>query len=551
MTHMPLSNLPDMTESLRETDARPAAARLRTLVCSLALVVASSAAWSQRAASNTAPVINGSPATTVAEGVAYAFTPTASDADGNTLRFSITDKPTWASFDSSTGKLSGTPSLSQAGVYANIVISVTDMRSKVSMPPFTITVTNTNSPPVLGGTPSLRVTAGMPYLFEPTSSDADGDVLTFTSSHKPSWSSLSAKTGKLYGTPPVGTDKLFTNVKISVSDGKTTVNLPWFNIDVAPAVGRNQPRGVYSLDRVVDKPYVQGVVVRVKWADLEPTEGSYDFSEIDDAIRAASAVGQSVSIVTLPNFEAKVASTPDAVFADAGGDPNIVPWNETMLLALEKLVKAQAAHTVDGIKLGAHPAVKQVNASIGGVTSVRLLVQPPGYTYDKFTAAVQRSLDFWQAAFPTGPHLYVGFFHFNPGNQTPPESELMREFLLNRYDGVARPRIHFFQEFLTGIAPSTTSPGGLLLKGTAARTGVMLQACGAWERQDGAYSTCAWAEPLDSPLLGAELAMREYGVVYLEFYPEDLVNPAYVAQFESIKSSLDAAYTAAAALAGQ
>jgi hypothetical protein len=52
---------------------------------------------------NSAPVIAGSPAASVRAGSAFAFTPTASDADGDTLTFSISGAPAWASFNAQTG----------------------------------------------------------------------------------------------------------------------------------------------------------------------------------------------------------------------------------------------------------------------------------------------------------------------------------------------------------------------------------------------------------------------------------------------------------------
>ena len=530
--------------------------RARSLVACMALGATLTAGAATRPPPNNPPVISGVPPTSVAEQATYSFTPVASDPEGATLRFSVTGKPLWASFDSTTGTLSGTPSLTQAGVYASIVISASDGKNLVSLPAFNLTVTNTNQSPVISGTPSLRITAGQAYSFTPTASDPDGDVLTYTSSHKPSWATLGSKTGKLSGTPPAGTDKLFQNVKISVSDGQVSVALPTFTIDVAPAVGRNQPHGIYSLDRVVNKSFVAGVVVRAKWSDLEPVEGQYDFSEIDQAIRDAKAVGQSVTIATLPNFApswliAKVSGTPDQVFADMRGMQTIVPWNETMLLALQKLVQAHAAHTVDGIALGAHPTVKQINASIGGVTSVRVLPEPPGYTYERFAAAVERSLDYWAAAFPSGKNLYTGLFYFNTGIQSPSSSDLIREWMLNRYDGVTRPRMHFFQEMLTGLSPTTISGGGKLLKGVDRRAGVMMQACGPWIEQDTGNWDCKWVEPLDTPQMGAELAMGEYRTLYFEFYPEDLESAAYSSQFTSIKSMIDTSLASEAAFAGQ
>jgi hypothetical protein len=51
------------------------------------------------------------------------------DAEGDTLRFSIANKPGWLSFSSSTGALSGTPTNSSLGVFPSIKIWVTDGRA--------------------------------------------------------------------------------------------------------------------------------------------------------------------------------------------------------------------------------------------------------------------------------------------------------------------------------------------------------------------------------------------------------------------------------------
>ncbi len=86
---------------------------------------------------NSRPTISGTPSTAVTVGQAYAFTPTVSDDDGDTLSFSIVNQPTWATFNTETGTLSGTPSTSETD--NNIVISVTDNKSpKVSLATFNL-----------------------------------------------------------------------------------------------------------------------------------------------------------------------------------------------------------------------------------------------------------------------------------------------------------------------------------------------------------------------------------------------------------------------------
>ena len=94
---------------------------------------------------NSAPVIAGSPAWGTKYGEMYEFVPSASDADGDTLTFNVQNKPTWASFDSSTGELFGQPTLADLGEYGNIVVSVSDSTSSASLPAFSVTVTQTAS----------------------------------------------------------------------------------------------------------------------------------------------------------------------------------------------------------------------------------------------------------------------------------------------------------------------------------------------------------------------------------------------------------------------
>jgi len=89
---------------------------------------------------NSAPKISGTPLASVTAGLTYSFTPTASDANGDTLAFSITNKPAWASFSTSTGKLSGTPTAAQVGSYASIGIKVSDGKATASLAAFAINV---------------------------------------------------------------------------------------------------------------------------------------------------------------------------------------------------------------------------------------------------------------------------------------------------------------------------------------------------------------------------------------------------------------------------
>lgn len=185
--------------------------------------------------SNVAPTISGSPVTSISAGSAYRFQPTARDGNGDPLVFRISNKPAWASFSTTTGLLSGTPGSSHVGSYANIVISASDGSKTAALPAFTITVRAAavaNRAPEISGSPAKSVDAGSSYSFRPTARDADNDTLAFSISNRPSWAAFSTATGQLSGTPTPAQTGTYSNIVISVSDGKARAALPAFSIAV-------------------------------------------------------------------------------------------------------------------------------------------------------------------------------------------------------------------------------------------------------------------------------------------------------------------------------
>ena len=187
---------------------------------------------------NRAPTIAGTPATAATVGQAYSFQPNASDADGNTLTFSIVNKPSWASFNATSGQLGGTPGSGDVGTNGGITITVSDGNLSAALPAFSIQVSAqapANRAPQISGTPATSVVATQSYAFQPTASDADGNLLTFSIANKPAWANFNAATGQLSGTPASGDIGTYGNIVISVSDGIATVSLPAFNLSVAPA----------------------------------------------------------------------------------------------------------------------------------------------------------------------------------------------------------------------------------------------------------------------------------------------------------------------------
>ena len=182
---------------------------------------------------NRPPTISGTPNTSVTAGTAYSFRPVASDPDGNTLSYSIQNKPSWATFSATTGLLAGTPGTADVGTTARITISVSDAVATASLPSFTIQVNApANRAPTISGTPSTSATVGSAYSFQPAASDPDGNTLTFSITNKPAWATFSTSTGLLSGTPAVGNVGSTTGIVITVSDGTATASLAAFSLAV-------------------------------------------------------------------------------------------------------------------------------------------------------------------------------------------------------------------------------------------------------------------------------------------------------------------------------
>jgi Putative Ig domain len=87
-----------------------------------------------------APLIGGTPPTTIRVGEPYTFRPTSIDPDGDELHFSATRLPHWASLDPHTGKLTGWPHPGDEGAYIGITIRVSDGVAEAVLPAFAIEV---------------------------------------------------------------------------------------------------------------------------------------------------------------------------------------------------------------------------------------------------------------------------------------------------------------------------------------------------------------------------------------------------------------------------
>lgn len=189
----------------------------------------------------------------------------------------------------------------------------------------------------------------------------------------------------------------------------------------APAVEAQIPRGVFSLfgdgqpatQSALDDPNVVGISVRQGWADLEPSEGNFNWSFLDSEVAKAAAAGKLV-MLRIGTQSGKPAWVTTAIQNAGGlfftfdddGVPTTIPvfWDPTFLAKKKAMIIALGAHFTN------NPTVKIVAASFANASSEDWSVPHTGpdvvnwfvvgYTTDKMLDAGRQIIDTTMAAFP-------------------------------------------------------------------------------------------------------------------------------------------------------
>ncbi|MBB1295643.1 Ig-like domain-containing protein, partial [Pseudoalteromonas sp. SR41-4] len=169
---------------------------------------------------NDAPTISGSPATSIAQDTGYSFTPIVSDIDNTSLSLTIANKPSWATFDSTSGTLSGIPTRDDVGLYSNILISVSDGQLSSTLNPFSIDVTYVNAPPVANDM-VMRVKEDNNLSVSAQVSDSDNDNLVIEVVTQPQFGSLTVQ-GTVFSYQPQADYHGSDTFSYLVTDGKAS-----------------------------------------------------------------------------------------------------------------------------------------------------------------------------------------------------------------------------------------------------------------------------------------------------------------------------------------
>ena len=186
--------------------------------------------------SNTPPVLASIGAQSVNEGNLLTVTAAATDADlpAQALTYSLVAAPAAAVLNPSTGVFTWTPGESDGPGTFPVTIRVTDSAKATAEISFTITVTESNSVPVLPAISNQTVAEGALLTVAAAATDADlpAETLTYSLVAAPAGAALNPTTGVFTWTPSEGDGPGTFPVTIRVTDSAKATDETGFTITV-------------------------------------------------------------------------------------------------------------------------------------------------------------------------------------------------------------------------------------------------------------------------------------------------------------------------------
>ncbi|NWF74169.1 MAG: putative Ig domain-containing protein [Nitrospirae bacterium] len=125
-----------------------------------------------------APVISSTPILAATVGAVYSYDVNATDANGDTLTYSLDNAPVGMDINAATGQITWTPAVGQMGGN-QVTVRVADPKSLFATQSFTITVGQIAAAPVITSTPILTGKVGTAYRYDVNATDPNGDSLTY------------------------------------------------------------------------------------------------------------------------------------------------------------------------------------------------------------------------------------------------------------------------------------------------------------------------------------------------------------------------------------
>jgi serine protease AprX len=187
--------------------------------------------------SGNAPVVTSTPVTSATQGQVYQYPVTATDPDGDTLRFSLITAPSGMTIDATTGLILWTPDNAQVGSNS-VELRVTDSTGLYVAQRFTIFVANVNDTPTAANDTYGMISGDKLLVAAPgvlgNDSDPDGDVLTAQLVNGPMNGSLSLTAQGGFAYAPAASFSGTDSFTYQANDGTLSSSLAMVTVTVTP-----------------------------------------------------------------------------------------------------------------------------------------------------------------------------------------------------------------------------------------------------------------------------------------------------------------------------
>ena len=229
-------------------------------------------------AANRPPVLEQIGDKSVDENSLLEFTVNATDPDGDALAYSASNLPDGATFNPHTQTFSWTPTFDQSGTHPDVHFAVSD-GELIDWENITISVNDTNRPPVLEQIGDKSVDEDFLLEFTVNATDPDGDVLTYSASNLPDGAVFNSTTHTFSWTLTFDQTGMYPDVHFEVSDGELT---DWENITIrVNGVGASRPPVLDQIgDKSIDETYLLEFTVNA--TDLDGDTLTYSASNLPD-----------------------------------------------------------------------------------------------------------------------------------------------------------------------------------------------------------------------------------------------------------------------------
>lgn len=297
-----------------------------------------------------------------------------------------------------------------------------------------------------------------------------------------------------------------------------------------------------ALAAVYSNPYIAGLAIRVTWDAIEGVEGTYDWSYLDAEVKAASDAGKKVSLYIGANVPQWVYDQGARPFMYL--DPNIyhstygqpltipVPYNQIYLAKWTAFVRAVGAHCASSANSSTIVYVRGASESVtngwglptsdvNGKTWSTYL-----YTPEKLIGAMTTVLDTFMTAFPgKAEWVEVGTVDFEPDLSGHPATYVAEQ--ITSYGFATYPnRMNVWREDISPCTSINPVPAKWQpLWDHKGRDGAQM----VWNVQDGPtrMNKCGISPNDKATVLKAAVQRAlDYGMIYVEIYQVDVVDPS-------------------------